>query len=119
LIVYWLAEQYASVLGEQVEHGRMPTWARLRDGLTCTWPMVSAAYVPVLALIVCRFFDVSPTSAANVALTVATILLLTHGWSAGRAVELRGVALLSVTLIAGAFGVLMIILKNVVITSLH
>jgi hypothetical protein len=119
LIVYWLAEQYAEVLGEQVEHGQLPTWARVRDGLTCTWPMVSAAYVPVLALIVCRIFNVSQTSAANVALTVATILLLTHGWSAGRAAELRGLPLVAVTLISGAFGVLMIILKNAVITSLH
>ena len=119
LIVYWLAEQYAEVLGEQIEHGQLPTWVRLREGLTSTWPMVSAAYVPVLVLVACRIFGVSQTSAANAALTVATILLLAHGWSAGRAADLRGASLLAVTLVSGAFGVLMIILKNFVVTSLH
>lgn len=119
LIVYWLAEQYADMLGEQVEHGQLPTWTQLRTGMTYTWPMVSAAYLPVLALIVCRISGLSRTPAANVALAVATILLLLYGWYAGRAAHLRGVPLLATTLIAGAFGVLMIILKNVVITSLH
>ena len=119
LIVYWLAEQYAEVLGEQISHGHLPNLARLRDGLTSTWPMVSAADVPVLALVVCRILDVSQKSAANVALTVATILLLAHGRSAGRAAELRGMPLLAVTLISGVFGLLMIVLKNFVITSLH
>lgn len=119
LIVYWLAEQYADLLGEQVEHGQQPTWARLRAGLTYTWPMVSAAYLPVAALIVCRISGVSPTPAANVALAMATTLLLIYGWSAGRAAQLHGVPLAAAMLIAALFGALMIILKNVVITHLH
>jgi hypothetical protein len=47
---------------------------------------------------------------------VVTIgLLLAHGWAAGRASQLRGLRLLAVTLVAGAFGVMMILLKLVVI----
>jgi hypothetical protein len=56
----------------------------------------------------------STKNAATVALVVALALLLVHGWAAGRAVQLRGLRLLAVTLIAGAFGVMMILLKLLV-----
>jgi hypothetical protein len=46
-----------------------------------------------------------------VALVVAVVLLLVQGWAGGRASQLRGLRLLAVTLIAGAFGVAMILLK--------
>jgi len=41
-------------------------------------------------------------------------LLLVHGWAGGKALQLRGLQLLAVTLIAGAFGVVMILLKLLV-----
>ena len=119
LIVYWVAELYSEVLGEQAAHAHLPTWARIRDGMASTWTMVSAAYLPVLALIVSRLFGASPTAAANIALAVAVVLLVFHGWSAGRAAELHGVQLLIVTMIAGGLGIVMIILKNFVVTNLH
>jgi hypothetical protein len=49
-----------------------------------------------------------------VALMVAMALLVAHGWAAGRAAQLRGVRLLAVTLVAGTFGVMMILLKLIV-----
>jgi hypothetical protein len=42
-----------------------------------------------------------------------------YAWSAGRAAHLRGRPLLIVTSIAGALGLLMIILKDVVLIHLH
>lgn len=119
LLVYWAAEQYAEVLGEQAEHGHLPSWSRIRDGLISTSPMISAAYIPVLVLIVARLLGGTRTIAANAALAVAVLLLMTHGWSSGRAAELRGTRLVTVTLIAGSLGLFMIILKNFVITQLH
>jgi hypothetical protein len=50
-------------------------------------------------------------TAATVALVVAVVLLLVQGWAGGKASQLRGLRLLAVTLIAGAFGVAMILLK--------
>ena len=38
LVVYWLAEEYAALLGEQVEGGVMPTWPYVRSALVATWP---------------------------------------------------------------------------------
>lgn len=119
LIVYWTAEQYAEVLGEQAEHGHLPTWSSIGDGLLSTSPMVSAAYIPVLALIVSRLLGASPTTAANIALAAAVLLLMIHGWSSGRAAELRGVRLVAVVLIAGSLGLFMIVMKNFVISHLH
>jgi hypothetical protein len=115
LIVYWVAEQYAEVLGEQATHGRLPTWPGIRTGLVHTWPMVSASYIPVLVLIVAREAGASAVAAANIALGVTVLLLLVHGWTAGRAADLRGFRLLVVTMIAGSLGVVMILLKNFVV----
>ena len=42
-----------------------------------------------------------------------------YAWSAGRAAHLGGRQLLIVTSIAGALGLLMIILKDVVLIHLH
>jgi hypothetical protein len=51
LVVYCLAEEYADLLGEQVESGSVPTWNFIRGRLDATWPMVSASYLPLLALV--------------------------------------------------------------------
>ena len=54
LLVYWLAEEYAELLGEQLEAGHPPTWADVRTALAATWPMVSSSYIPLLSLILAR-----------------------------------------------------------------
>ena len=114
LLVYWAAEGYAELLGEHAHAGRLPTWSHVRASLAAIWPMVSASYVPLLSLLVARVLGADTRTAAAVALVVAIVLLLVHGWVAGRASQLRGLPLLVVTLIAGAFGVMMILLKLLV-----
>jgi len=76
--------------------------------------VVSASYVPLLALLVARALGATAKNAAMGALVVTVVLLVAHGWAAGRAAQLRGPRLLLVTLIAGAFGVVMILLKLLV-----
>jgi len=119
LFVYWLAEEYAELLGEQLEGGRLPTWQHIRDALAGTWPMVSASYLPLLALVLARLLGASRPAAANVGLGVAIVLLMIYGWSAGRAAGLRGRQLFVITSIAAALGLLMILLKDVVLIHLH
>jgi hypothetical protein len=97
----------------------LPTGRQIFLQLTSTWPMVSAAYIPVVTLVVARIAGTSAVVAANIALGVTVLLLLFHGWSAGRAADLRGGRLIAVTLIAGALGAVMIVLKNFVVTNLH
>src|SRR5580698_4480975 len=83
LLVYWLAEEYAEVLGEQVEGGRLPSRASIREALAATWPMISASFAPLVALVLARLAGASALTAANVGLVIAVLLLTPHGWLAG------------------------------------
>ena len=119
LLVYWVAEEYAEILGEQAEGGTLPTWAYIRGALAATWPMVSASYAPLLALLLARLAGASALAAANVGLVAATVLLVVHGWSAGRSSQLRGWQLLLATAVAAGLGLVMILLKDLVLIHLH
>ena len=119
LLVYWVAEEYAEVLGEQATGGHLPTSQSVLSALTSTWPMVSASYIPLLALVVTRLAGASPTTAANVGLVVAVLLLIYHGWSAGRASQLHGWRLAGAVLTAAALGLVMVALKDLVLIHLH
>ena len=119
LLVYWLAEEYAEILGEQLEGGRLPTWRAIRAALAATWPMVSASFIPLLSLVLARLFGASSSGAANAGLATAIVLLVIYAWSAGRAAQLRGRQLLVITLIAAGLGLLMVVLKDVVLIHLH
>ena len=82
LLVYWIAEEYAEVVGEQVERGRLRQQGirpqgpdrDLADGLR----VLRAAARLVLA----RVAGASDLTAANVGLVVAVVLLDSHGWLA-------------------------------------
>ncbi len=119
LLVYWLAEEYAEVLGEQVEGGRLPSRASIWRALTATWPMVTASFAPLLALVLARLAGASALTAANIALVAAILLLMFHGWLAGRAAQLRGWQLFFATSIAAVLGLVMIGLKDLVLIHLH
>jgi len=119
LVVYWLAEQYAELLGEQSEGEAVPTWDFIRGRLDDTWPMVSASFLPLLALVLARVAGVSGFAAANVGLVTAVVVLMFHAWAAGRSARLRGRQLLFATSIAAGLGLAMILLKDVVLTHVH
>jgi len=89
LLVYWLAEEYAELLGEQVQGGRLPGRAHIREALAASWPMVSASYLPLVALVL-----------------------------AGLA-QLRNWQLFFATSVAAALGLVMILLKDLVLIHLH
>jgi hypothetical protein len=111
LVVYWLAEQYAELLGEHTYAGRLPGLGQVTSSLAASWPMVSASFAPLVALLVVRLLGASAVTAADVALAVTVALLVIHGYSAGRAANLGGVRLLVVTGTAGLLGVMMVVLK--------
>lgn len=119
LLVYWLAEEYAELLGEQAEGGVLPGWTYVRDALVATWPMVSASYLPLLALLVARLAGASALVAANAGLVAAILLLIVHAWTAGRSARLHGWQLLVTTSVAAVLGLIMILLKDLVLIHLH
>jgi hypothetical protein len=117
LVVYWLAEEYAELLGEQARAGHLPSWPEIRSSLALSWPMVTASLVPVASLVVARIAGLSASDAADVGLVVAIVLLAAHAFSAGKAAQLSGVQLGAVTVFACVLGLVMISLK-VFITEL-
>ncbi len=119
LVVYWLAEQYAEVLGEQTATGRLPTWGHIRTALAGSWHMVSASFVPLLALLVARLAGATASAAATVGVLTAVALLTFHGWTAGRGAHLHGWQLATTTSAAAALGLVMVALKNLVLLHLH
>ena len=50
LIVYWLAEQYAELLGTHTHDGHLPSLGLVRSSLAEAWPMVTASFVPVASI---------------------------------------------------------------------
>jgi hypothetical protein len=119
LLVYWIAEEYAEVLGEQAAGGRLPGWTYIADALAATWPMVSASFAPLLALVLARLAGATALEAANVGLAVAFVLLAFHGWRAALAAQLRGWQLVAACSVAAALGLIMILLKDLVLIHLH
>jgi hypothetical protein len=112
LLVYWLAEEYAELLGEQVEGGVVPTWGYIRRALAATWPMVTASFAPLLALVLARLAVASVGLADNIGLLMAIVLLVVHGWSAARSAQLRRWQLAFATSVAVALGLVMVLLKT-------
>jgi hypothetical protein len=119
LVVYWIAEQYAEILGEHTTGGQLPSWAYIRGTLAATWPMVSASFAPLLAVVLAALAGASALTAANVGLVVAMAVLTIHGWLAGRAAQFQGWKLLVATSIAAGLGLMMILLKDLVLIHLH
>lgn len=119
LLVYWIAEEYAEIVGEQATGGNLPNRAIIRDALISTWPMVTASYLPLLAVVLADLAGASTLTAANAGLVVAVVLLTIHGWLAGRAAQLKGWKLLFATSVAAVLGLVMILLKDLVLIHLH
>jgi hypothetical protein len=119
LLVYWIAEEYAEVLGEQAAGGQLPSRASIQGALVSTWPMVTASYLPLLAVVLASVAGASELTAANVGLVVAIVLLTVHWWLPGRAAQLQRGKLLVATSIAAGLGLVMILLKDLVLIHLH
>ena len=112
LVVYWLAEQYAELLGEHAHAGRLPKKSQVVASLAAAWPMVSASFIPLLLLLLARLAGASAPNAAAIALAVTVVLLVVHGYTAARAAGLTGIRMLLVTGTAGLLGIAMVVLKT-------
>ena len=110
LLVYWLAEEYAELV-EHTSAGQLPTWSHTRSLLKAKWPMVTASYIPLLIMVLARLLGSTTSTAALLALIATVLLLMLTAWRAGRSAGLTGLAQGGLTLVAGALGIVMILLK--------
>lgn len=119
LVVYWLAEEYAELLGEQIEAGRLPSMRRIGGALADTWPMVTASFLPLIAAVIARLAGATTLVAANAGLAVVVVLLGVHSRAAARAARLTGWRLAGATATGIGLGLAMVALKNLALSHLH
>jgi hypothetical protein len=114
LVVYWLAEAYAEVLGHHAAGERLGLAGvghLLRQGLA----MIELSLLPVLALVIGYAAGLSLRSATTVAVALTAVLLTGLGLLAGVRFERSVAARIGTAVGAGLVGVLMVALK----VSLH
>lgn len=127
LIVYWLAERYAEVLGlaaspdDEGTPGRLGhngsriTAAHVRHVLRSGWPMIQASVTPLLVLLGSRLLGASTTTAIDIALAYTVCLLVGLGWLAATRAGLAGWPRMAAAGFAAILGLLVVMLK----ASLH
>jgi hypothetical protein len=112
--IYWLAHLHARTLGDSVKHRTHPVDA-LKEALAETWPILAAACVPAIILIIVQLVGIKLLTGAWIAVIASTVLLALYSFFAGRRGGLGlGGSLLSAA-IGAALGMLIVVLK----ASLH
>jgi hypothetical protein len=112
--IYWLAHLHARTLGEAVKHHTHPVDA-LKEALAETWPILAAALVPAVILIVTQLAGADIRTAAWVAVISSTVLLTVYSFFAGR----RGGLGIGGSLVSAAVGAMLGILIIVLKAGLH
>jgi hypothetical protein len=107
VVVYWAADCYARLLAVRGTGGRAARAAVLRRG----WPMVEAAYTPLVVLLLFVLVTGNLRLGVFIALGVATVLLGALGYfGARRAGRSRSTAV-KWSLVSASLGVVVIALK--------
>ncbi|GIF12902.1 hypothetical protein [Actinoplanes teichomyceticus] len=112
LLVYWAAERYARIVAERIHQGRRPARHVIREQLTAGWEIVTASGLPLLVLILVRLSGARLITAEIVSLACSTLLLAVAGWRIGANGRLSTGERVQCTVVAGMFGVVLIILKT-------
>ncbi len=113
LVIYWGAERYSRLVAERIHEGHRPNWRQVRLQLTAGWEIVTASALPLAVLMILRLLGVDLDLAVIWALACSTLLLCLAGWEIGRHGQLTGFERLASAAVAGAFGVMLILLKTV------
>jgi hypothetical protein len=119
LTVYWIAHEYADLLGSHIAGGRLPAWRDIRGALTASWTMVSASYLPLVVLLAATVAGAAATDAASAGLAAAALELVLYALAAGRAAALGRRPQILIAASAAVLGLVMIGLKVFVLTHLH
>jgi hypothetical protein len=114
LFVYWVAERYSALLASGV-HGREPIRSRVVAVLRGGWPMIEAAYLPLIVLFAVTTFSENLQAGVISALSMSMLLLMALGLIAARRAGANGLTAVGWAVASGLLGLVMIALK----LSLH
>jgi hypothetical protein len=116
-LVFWIAHVYAEVLGSRLEgdgEGGRPRWSTVVVAARGEWPLVEAALLPVLALLLGVVGLVETDTAVSIAIGAGVVELFAYGIAAGRRLQLSLGGTVTVGVINGALGLLIVLLKVLV-----
>jgi hypothetical protein len=113
-LVFWVVHVYADVLSRRASGDTTGSWPLLRHAARQEWPLVEAAIVPTLPLLLGWIGLFERSTAVTLSLLVGLADLAGWGYLAGRTMgQSRFRAAIS-ALGAAALGTLMVLLKNLV-----
>jgi hypothetical protein len=112
--IYWLAHLHARTLGDAVKHRTHPADA-LKAALAETWPILAAALVPAIIVLVSQLLGAKIQASAWIALIATTALLTIYSFLAGR----RGGLSLGGCVMSACIGTLLGLLVIALKASLH
>jgi hypothetical protein len=112
--IYWLAHLHARTLGDAVKHRTHPIDA-LKEALAETWPILAAALVPAVILIITQLAGMPIRTDAWIAIIASTVLLIVYSFFAGR----RGGLGLGGSLISAAVGAVLGLMVIAMKAAMH
>jgi hypothetical protein len=112
MVIYWAAERYASVMASRIVVGSWIGWRELRRELGSEWELVTASFLPLVVLVSAHLLGASLSTSTLAALVCSTAVLSVAGWRVGSEAQLRPLSRLFAAAGAGAFGLVMIVLKS-------
>jgi hypothetical protein len=113
-LVFYLAHVYAEALGNRVAGGPTKAFTNVRAAAIHEWPLVEAAVLPVIALLIGVIGIVGRDTAVSIAIAAGVVELFAWGIAAGRRLKLSLGATIGVGVANGALGLLMVGLKVLV-----
>ena len=113
-LVFWLAHDYASLLGERYAAGRRLTRAEIGAEFYAEWPLVQAFIPSIAVLLLGTIGLLSDDTAVWLAIAVGLAALLLWSLEIGRRERLSPPELAVMALVNGLFGAAVVVLKVVV-----
>jgi hypothetical protein len=111
VVVYWLAHVYAEFLGSAPSPTRRAGLHHLAEAMAHEWSLVTASFFPLVAVLLAAAAGASVQTAALAGMWTGAAALVLWGELAGRRAG-RGVwASLAYGVVAGVFGVALILLR--------
>ena len=111
VLVYWLAHVYADFLGSPPSASRRAGLHRLAETMGHEWSLVTASFFPLLAVLLAAAAGASVQTAALAGMWTGVAALVLWGEIAGRHSGRGTWASLAYGLVAGVFGVALILLR--------
>jgi hypothetical protein len=109
--IYWLAHVYVDAVGDRFRDREHSIHARVVAAMRDTVDVLFGSLPPIAVFVIARLLGADVTNAAWIALWLTVALLIVAGAGSAYLAGVRGWALVVESLVAGCFGMLVILLK--------